>query len=142
MAEELVSWNDDFLVGNESIDAQHKQLVKLTNDFYAGVRTGKLKAKVYFLQTIKGAVEYVRNHFTNEEEIMREINFPLYDEHKRLHEDFVAEVIREISLFEEEENPNPEGFVKYLMNWIFQHIANSDKKYVPFLARLEEKKNL
>ena len=66
MAEELVTWNDDYLIGNVTIDGQHRELVRMTNEFYAGVQMGGVLAKVYFLQTIKGAVQYVKTHFADE----------------------------------------------------------------------------
>ena len=136
MANELVTWTDDFTVNNVIIDGQHKELVRLTNEFYAGVQMGGVMAKVYFLQTIKGAVNYVKTHFVTEEEIMQKVDFPLYDEHKKEHEDFINAVTKQVNVFENEDNPDPAGFVKYLMNWVLKHIADSDKKYVPYIGKL------
>jgi hemerythrin len=136
MANELVAWNDDFLVGNEQIDTQHKELVKMTNEFYAGCQIGGVVAKVYFMKTIQGAVLYVKNHFSTEEAIMRQACYPGYDAHKNQHENFVAEVTQQIQLFEHEDNPDPADFVKYLMNWVLGHIAESDRKYMPYIAAL------
>ena len=136
MADELVTWNDTYLVGNEQIDEQHKGLVKMTNEFYAGVQMGGLMAKVFFMKTIQGAVQYVKTHFATEEEIMQKAAYPLFSEHKKQHEDFVAEVAQQVHLYEKEDNPDPAGFVKYLMDWVLQHIAESDKKYMPYIAKL------
>ena len=136
MADELVAWSDDFLVGNEQIDAQHKELVRMTNEFYAGCQMGGVMAKVYFMKTIQGAVLYVKTHFSTEEAIMRQADYPDYGRHKQQHEDFVAEVTQQIHIFEQEDNPDPAGFVKYLMNWVLQHIAASDKQYMPYIAKL------
>ena len=137
MADELVTWSDDFLVGNSTIDTQHKELVRLTNEFYAGVQMGGLVAKVYFMQTIKGAVQYVKTHFTDEEALMQKAGFPQYEEHKKQHENFVAEVTQQVKAFESEDNPDPAGFVEYLMNWVLKHIASSDKMYSPYVSKLE-----
>ena len=140
MADELVPWSDDFLVGHESIDLQHKELVKLTNEFYAGVQMGGVLAKVFFLQTIQGAVQYIKTHFKTEEDIMEKIEFPLFQEHKKLHEEFITEVTREIQAFEKQDTPDPAGFVKYLMNWVLNHVANSDKKITPYLEKIGAEK--
>jgi len=137
MANELIPWSDDFLVGNKDIDTQHKELVRLTNEFYAGVQMGGLLAKVHFMQTIKGAMQYIKTHFVTEEEIMQKIKFPPLEEHKKQHEEFVAEVSQEIRFFEENDVPDPEGFVKYLMDWILNHVANSDKNITPYLTKLD-----
>jgi hemerythrin len=134
----LVEWSDDFLVGNSQIDCQHKELVRMTNEFYSGVQMGGVMAKVYFMKTIQGAVNYVKTHFSTEENIMRQVNYPYFEAHKKQHEDFVAEVTRQIQVFDKEDNPDPAGFVKYLMDWVLRHIAASDKKYMPYIAGLEE----
>ncbi|MDR2477591.1 MAG: bacteriohemerythrin [Treponema sp.] len=136
MANELVAWNDEFLVGNEKIDAQHKELVSMTNEFYAGCQMGGLMAKVFFMKTIQGALHYVKTHFSTEEDIMQKASYPDFHIHKQQHENFVDAVTRQVQVFEKEDNPDPAGFVKYLMNWVLHHIAESDKKYMPYIARL------
>ena len=137
MADELYAWSDDFSVGNSVIDEQHKQLVNMTNEFYAVSQMGGFPAKVQFLKTIQGAVKYVNTHFSTEEEIMSKVNYPEFDVHKKQHEDFVATVTKQIKVFESEDNPNPSDFIRFLSDWVAQHIANSDKKYVPYIAKLE-----
>ena len=133
MSEEFLSFTDELLVGNSKIDNQHRQLVKLTNDFHNGVKCGGILAKVYFLQTIKGAVQYVREHFTAEENLMEEFQYPDIEEHKQQHKDFVDEVFRQIKIFESQDIPDPMGFVDFLAKWITCHIATADKKYAPYL---------
>ncbi|MDR2434563.1 MAG: bacteriohemerythrin [Treponema sp.] len=137
MANELIAWSDDFLVGNSVIDGQHKELVRMTNECWAGCRIGGVVAKVSFLKAIQGAVLYVKTHFATEEEFMRKARYPLFAAHKKQHEDFVAEVAAQIRVFESEDNPNPTAFVEYLMHWILEHIANSDKKYMPYTAKVQ-----
>jgi hemerythrin len=95
-------------------------------------------AKVFFMKTIQGAVHYVRTHFTTEEELMQKADYPGFAAHKKQHEDFIATVTGQVQVLEKEDNPDPAGFVKYLMNWVLQHIAESDKKYIPYIARLEQ----
>jgi hemerythrin len=136
MADELVAWSDDFLVENETIDTQHKELVRMTNEFYAGCQSGGIMARVYFFQTIQGAVHYVKTHFSSEEEIMQKAGYPEFDAHKKQHEDFVVHVTEQIGILENNPEHNPADFIKYLMDWILQHIAESDKKLVPFIRNL------
>ncbi|MDR1575262.1 MAG: hemerythrin family protein [Treponema sp.] len=137
MADELVVWKDDFLVGNSVIDGQHRELVRITNECWAGYRTGGIIAKVSFLKAIQGAVLYAKTHFATEEELMRKARYPLLAVHKKQHEDFAAEVAAQIRVFESEDNPDPAAFVEYLTHWIAEHIANSDQKYIPYIAKVE-----
>ena len=136
MADELVAWSDDYLVGEENIDAQHKKLVTITNEFYVGVRMGGVVAKVYFIRTVQEAIRYMKTHFSTEENIMRKVRYPFFEEHKKQHEEFAAEVARQVRIIEDEDNPDPAGFVLFLMNWILEHIADSDKKITPYIDNL------
>jgi len=139
MQNDLIVWDDDFLVGYEAIDAQHKELVRLTNEFYTGVQMGGVLAKVFFMQTVKAAIHYVKTHFALEEEIMLKTDYPNYEGHKKQHENFIDEVNTQVKIFEQEDSPDPAGFVRYLMDWVVNHIAKSDKSYAPYLEKIIEK---
>lgn len=131
----VIEWSDDFSVHNKLIDEQHRELIRITNEFYVNCQTGGVIAKVSFLTALKAAVHYVKTHFSTEEEIMRKVQYPEFEQHKKQHDDFVAEVQRQSKLFENEDNPDPAKFVSFLQNWIFGHIAASDKKYASYLDK-------
>ena len=138
MSSKLVEWSDEFSVGYKGIDLQHMELVQLVNDFHAGIQKGGLMSKVYFLQTIKGAAKYIKTHFDYEEKIMEQVDYPHIDGHRKEHEKFISEVTSQIQKFEKEDNPDPTGFDKFLIDWILNHVANMDKKYSPYLKDLPE----
>jgi hemerythrin len=123
-------------VGNKTIDDQHKELVKLTNEFYKDCKTNGL-AKAYFIKTIQGAVNYIKTHFSTEEEILRKVEYPVYDIHKKMHEDFIVKVVEQVHMLGKKDNPDPVGFVRFLMEWVVKHIAHADKLYTPYLVKLE-----
>ena len=129
-------WRDDFLVGNESIDAQHMELFKMINEFHTGIRTDGLMARVFFVKMIQRSMQYIKSHITTEEDFMQRGEYPLFEEHKKLHDDFIAEVTRRVHNIETEGNPDPTDIVQYLTNWIIHHIADSDKKFAPYIAHL------
>ncbi|GHV68598.1 hemerythrin [Spirochaetia bacterium] len=131
--EEVVEWDEKFSVKNSVIDKQHRELIKMTNELYAGCRRGGITERVTFMKTIQGAVNYAKVHFSVEEDLMRRANYPDYAAHKKEHEKFVAEVLREIKEFEKNQNFNTENFARFLLQWILNHIAVSDKQYIPFL---------
>ncbi|GHV46523.1 hypothetical protein AGMMS49546_34690 [Spirochaetia bacterium] len=140
MTDILVKWNDNLSVGNALIDSQHQELVRLTNELYAGTMLGGTAAKVHFMKAVQGVMAYVKEHFSAEEGLMQQVNYPEYAEHKRQHEDFVVELFNAVRKFDNEESLVAEGLVKYLMDWILEHIAGSDKKYMPYLADLNKEK--
>jgi hemerythrin len=143
MAEKAaVMWNDAYSVGVKLIDDQHKGLIALTNELAKGCQKGGDEAEIYFMKAIQGAVKYVKIHFTTEEIIMERLHYPEFLIHKKEHEDFVAEVLRDVKEFEQGKKIVPMAFVKYLQDWVLTHIAKSDKKYGVFFDDLRKKGQL
>ena len=132
----LVAWRNDFLTGHESIDEQHKELVKMANEFYTEAQSGGVMARVYFIKAIQSSVQYIKTLFMLEEDLMQRGKYPLFDEHKTQHENFTAEVFRQVHNIETEGTPDPSDFAKFLLDWISEHMADSDKKLAPFYANL------
>jgi len=138
MDENAVTWDDSFSVGIEHIDNQHKELVKMVNDLYKACKMGALNKDIVYLRTVSKALEYARVHFSDEEKYMDMVFYPELDEHKTQHEKFVVEIKKSIKLFEDGEAA-PIELANFLKNWLLDHIAVSDKKYAPYLAKLNQK---
>jgi hemerythrin-like metal-binding protein len=135
----VVRWQDSYSVGVALIDGQHKELIRMTNELALGCRKGGIAAEAYFMKTIQGAVNYIKTHFYTEEVIMNRLGYPELEAHKKEHEDFVHQVLRNVREFEEKKNLVPLELVKYLQNWVLVHIARSDKKYGDFIDSLRDK---
>jgi len=76
-----------------------------------------------FRAIVKEAVDYVKTHFTYEEEIMRKTQFPEYTKHKTEHEEFVKTVLQEVRNFEEGKLFVPNHFGKIVTN-------RTERKYI------------
>jgi hemerythrin len=135
----MINWSDEYSVGNSIIDEQHKGLIRLTDELYEACRQGGGAEKSSFIKALHGSVDYVRTHFSTEEKIMKEVNYPDYEAHKKEHEDFIAEVLRQAKNYETNKPFVPASFVKFLLEWVVNHIAGSDKKYIPYLPSNEQK---
>ena len=135
MDEDSVVWDDVFSVGFEPIDNQHKELVKMTNELFDRSKQGAAVADKAFLQTIKKAADYARDHFSDEDKYMVQAGFPNLSEHRKQHDDFLATVIKAMQEFETG-NTAPIELARFLKKWLLNHIAVSDKQYAPYLAKL------
>ena len=134
MNDGFVTWDNSFSVGFDSMDDQHKKLVDMINELFQACEQGVIEADMAFLQIIKKALDYAETHFTDEEELLREANYPYLGEQKEQHKDFVAEVQKSIEEFEAG-NIEPDYLAKFLKNWLLNHIAVYDKRYTPYLKR-------
>ena len=133
MDEDSVFWSDDYSVDFEMIDNQHKELVRMTNTLFEGCKMGSTAADFAFIKTIRGAVEYAQTHFFTEEKYMKLANYPEMAVHKQEHDSFVATVVKAVQEFEDGKS-EPIALARFLKNWLLTHIAESDKKYAPYLV--------
>ncbi|MDR1899901.1 MAG: bacteriohemerythrin [Treponema sp.] len=134
----IVEWDDRYKIGIPRIDEQHKKLIDMTNKLYTACLRGDETAKAFFRKTVHEAVDYVRFHFTTEEKILERIRYPNLTFHKKEHENFVKEIIRQVQAFEEGKKFVPNLFVRYLRDWVLTHIAVSDKLYANYLISLKK----
>ena len=135
MNEDSVFWDDVYSVGFEPIDNQHKELVKMTNELFESSKRGAAVADKAFLQTIKKAADYARDHFSDEDKYMVEAGFPNLMEHRKQHDNFLETVLKAMQEFEAGKTA-PIDMARFLKNWLLSHIAKSDKQYAPYLAKL------
>ena len=139
---EFVSWKNVYSIGIRLVDDQHKYLLDLTNDLYASCIEGGGAAKERFRQTVKATVEYVGVHFATEELLMHRINYPDITAHKHEHKMFVQQVLANVKDFESGQVYTPNAFVRFLRDWILEHVAQSDKKFGDYLIQIKKDGNL
>ncbi len=123
----FVQWKDDLSVGIGSIDDDHKKLLTLINNLQTAVYypTGE----AFERQALKELVDYTKYHFEREERLMRENDYPEYEEHKRQHEAMIARVTGCMTAYDKDREGTIEDLTRFLKTWLIQHIAGTDQKY-------------
>lgn len=124
-------WKDDYEIGVELVDKQHKELFKRLGDFIQTVRSDeeKEKKKEEVEKTLNFMGEYVTTHFDAEEALQKRYDYPDFEEHHKIHEDFKSEIAE----FQEEykKNEYDEDFVMEfsgrLLTWLINHVASTDQ---------------
>ncbi|KPV43085.1 bacteriohemerythrin [Alicyclobacillus ferrooxydans] len=127
----LVTWDEKYSVGNGMIDKQHHSLVDLINQLHDAMKEGKSKEKVK--PTLDALLKYTKEHFTYEEQRMQAANYPLFSEHKKQHEGFVAKVESFITDYNSGKAGLNFSIINFLKDWLLNHIAESDKKYRSYM---------
>ena len=93
----LIEWKDEFNLGIEEVDSEHRTLVALINALHETMSAGAGPADV--VQGITEIYTLVATHFEREEAFMRETRYMAFAEHKEDHEvllDDLREIIEQI----------------------------------------------
>jgi hemerythrin len=138
----LVEWDDKYLIGIPLIDEQHKELIRLTNELYKGCLAGDGAARAFFSEAVRGAMDYVKYHFSAEEKILENVKYPYLARHKKEHEDFVFKMVEDVKNFQEGKKFVPNNFVRFLKDWILSHIAIADTRYAKYIRDLKRQGKL
>ena len=131
---EIVIWEDKYVTGIELIDNQHHQLVDLTNELYIACLAGEDVLNTVFKDAMSRMVEYVRFHFSAELKLLNAINYPDYQNHKKMHDNLIHDILDAAKDFNDGKKFVPNNFVRTLRDWIFGHIAVYDKIYAAYVA--------
>ena len=136
---DLIVWDEKYAVGIKLIDNQHRQLVKLTNELHRDCIGRNTEIETVFREAMSRMVEYVRFHFSAEQQLLERIKFPGYIDHKKRHEALIKDILDAAKDFNEGRKFVPNNFVRTLRDWIFSHIAIYDKVYASFVADQKKK---
>lgn len=129
--EDFVAWKDDYAVGIEAIDQDHKKLLTLINAVLAASRC---RTGVDFeRQALDELVDYTMFHFKREEDLMQAHGYRDFEGHKAQHDQMVTQVRLFRTRYEEKGREALPEVARHLKLWLLQHIAATDKKYAPFL---------
>lgn len=129
----IVVWDNNYNTGIELIDTQHKQLIVLTNELYTACRDNRDVLHAAFKEAMSRMVKYVRFHFDAELKLLKAINYPDYQNHKKKHDILVKDILDTAKDYNEGKKFVPNNFVRVLREWILSHIAVEDKAYSFFV---------
>ena len=130
-AKDYVEWKDEYSVGIDSIDRQHKKLLNLINQLQTAVdySTGE----EFEREALDELVDYTKTHFTYEEGLMKDNDYPGFEPHKTQHEEMVAHVKETLSEYEKDHDTAMNNAARFLRKWLINHINGTDKQYSSFL---------
>ena len=128
----FLEWKDEYSVGIEVIDNDHRKLLNLINQFQTAVlyRTGK----EFEEEALNELVDYTRTHFKREEDLMQENGYPGYEPHVAEHKKFIGEVEAIITQYQQGGDRKVlQTAVVFLRDWLINHIMGTDQAYSGFL---------
>lgn len=127
----LISWNENYSVKIKDIDDQHKKLVDLINELHEAMKSGRGKEVIG--KTLSELVKYTSHHFSFEEKLFTQHNYPEARTHTKTHQDLIDQLNEFISKYESGQSTLSIELMNFLRDWLTNHIMGTDKKYTAFL---------
>lgn len=128
-----IEWTEELSTGIDEIDNQHKELFKRINSLLDACRQGRGKDEVG--RVMRFMEDYVKMHFSTEEKLMAELNYPAYAGHKGQHLEFMNNFNALKRRFNAE-GPRVHIVIdmnRMLVDWLLEHIKKLDKSLARFM---------
>ncbi|MBY0430548.1 MAG: bacteriohemerythrin, partial [Rhodospirillales bacterium] len=129
-----ISWKRSMSIDILSIDRQHEELVAEVNTLFkmltdkAGIDKCLAQLETIIVKTVE--------HFTHEERVMRNINYPNYHQHKEKHEWLVRDVQRfKESFASKVDEDDMYSIYNYLKYWLLRHLIGEDRRIRDYMYR-------
>lgn len=130
----FLEWNETFSTNIRQFDEDHKKMFFLLQNVYHQVFECKDLEEERELteRTLMELADYVAYHFSAEEKLMQQYQYPDYLAHKKEHAYYIGEVNK--LLDQHKRGAVALSFPTFmtLKDWINKHILIRDKKYETF----------
>lgn len=127
---DYITWQDDFSVGVEVIDEQHKKLLEVINIFLCSLEESNDRFAIG--RSLDDMIKYTEYHFYTEQlllekhpDFLSHLNqhWQLVKKAKKIQEEFQQHLERKSEIFD------------FLLLWLKEHILGTDKVYFSYLIK-------
>jgi hemerythrin len=140
----VIEWTNDLKLGVPAMDAEHRQLLRLTNDFLSAA---KEHAPFPRLTHIMGElIARARIHFQAEETLLDHSGYPGLAGHRSAHARLLVDAQRLYERFTTLEADSGADetasrdltleAARFLQRWLVDHILAEDRPYRPYVMKL------
>lgn len=127
------SWDTHFSVGNEVLDAQHRNILEHCNALADCLALADPESDIRFRKTFDDLTTLAREHFSVEEMLLTRCGYPSLEEHRDERGEFdylVAEIITT-------ENFDKDELQTFLVLWWTGHVVSCARKQRSCLEQLQ-----
>lgn len=126
-----LDWEERMGVRFPEIDKEHKhflEMLRKVNALECGDRAG-------LANLLNELLDYAAYHFSNEERVLREKNYPGQKHQAEAHQRFIRRLLLYKNDFDKGKELDPEEIFNWMAGWLVGHIMRIDKKYEASLHR-------
>lgn len=127
-----ILWTDDFLIGIDELDFEHRQLLEDVNKLHQDLLA---HADLERVKTILGRIHArLQAHFALEENFMLDKLYTDYATHKDEHDQLLNEYTQRMVNYEKDPTlDNRKSMELTLRTWLVDHILSNDKKMIQMI---------
>ena len=122
----LLTFKPEYSVGIESMDHEHRELIRLINELYEEMKERHDPASIeQFLGDIHAAIS---SHFALEERLMQRAGYEEYEAHKEDHEKLLDQIGDMMDEFDEDHERGARLLEQSLSSWFSSHFSTFDAR--------------
>lgn len=128
-------WTEELATGVEQVDQQHQEIFRRCNLFVGACKSGK--GREALIETLNFLGSYVVDHFSLEEKLMWEHNYPDMSQHLEQHQ-HLKEAVLSLQDHLDEHGPSISVLTETnqkLLDWLVNHIKKSDRALGSYLQQ-------
>jgi len=125
----MIKWKDEYSIGVDSIDVQHKELFEIANRSYDLLKNQLIMDKYEkIIEIIDELKNYTVYHFQSEEDYMQKIGYKKFLSQKVAHNDFLEKMDNiDVEQIDDGQNEYLIGILDFVSEWLIEHILKEDK---------------
>lgn len=125
--------------GNEMIDTEHQRIFDEINGLMEACQAGRARAQLK--EMAEFLTDYVAVHFSDEENLQIEFQYPDYNNHKKFHDWYKIELTKSLNSVREETNKfQVLRTIERLTETLLRHIEAEDTRLAKWVREKDQKK--
>lgn len=120
-------WQDSYRIDHDMVDEQHEKLFELANRMAQSANKDDLIHNTMLL------FSHVREHFSSEEQVMREHHYPGLQQHIENHDLMLIELVG-VSERVQNDEWQVQDLLDFMNQWV-NHILDDDSAFKEYLQR-------
>ena len=127
------------------IDEQHTQLFSILMTMMTLIKNPPPTIDTELNQLLIDLRKYTQNHFKYEERIMEKIQYPKFESHRELHNNFITKMIsiqKTAIKNSDEKLALISQMALFVKDWLLEHVLIEDHELIAYRNKIENKDDL
>ncbi|MBN2221739.1 MAG: hemerythrin family protein [Vallitaleaceae bacterium] len=126
-------WDERYSIDEKQIDSQHRKLFELLNEVCHLAQEDQATPLFSTIKMISELSIYAIFHFREEENLMKEIQYPDLEAHQAQHNEYIQKINQLKENYQKQDPLINYEILDFLNSWLTKHILIEDMKYKNFL---------